>query len=194
MPASASVKNLYPSLGRIASDELSAQLSTAESYVEALLGRKISCQACVDTFDGQNYPLLKLKNFPVRSVEKIVFNSNGVLTEYTSASGYFRWSEKGDVVLQNYGFIDHMAGFPAGVFNIQVHYTNQGLSQSEQDRLIGGVAYWNLSQNTINPTLTSETIGAYSYSQASGTGSKDASAIPLFIQTLIAPYRRYRAL
>ena len=194
VPASTCVRDLYPSLLNLSDDAIAIRSATAEAYLERLLGRKISESDCVDVIDGNRQAVIMLTNTPVKSVEKLVYNTNGVKTEHLADSGYFQWSKRGEIVLRNSGFIGHMPGFFAGEFNIEVHYRCQGLSQAEQDNLIGGVMHWQQATASVNPVLQSETIGSYSYSnQQTGTNFNSGSSIPPFIQAMIAPYRRLRA-
>lgn len=193
MPASECVKDIYPSLKGLSVEQFAVQSAMAEAYLCRLLGRSISGGPVVDVFSGQNRPILVLRETPVRSVEKVVYDMNGSITEYDAASGHFHWAEKGLVTLRNDGFPDHLPGWRPGVCNVAVHYTSAGLSQPEQDMLIGGVMFWQSSQNAVNPVLNGETIGEYSYSAGGGGGGSGSSAVPAFITCLIAPYRRMRA-
>ena len=194
MPASSCIRDLYPSLKNMSDDQISLQSAVAESYLTRLLGRSVSGGDFVEHFDGQNKPVIVLQNHPVISVDKVIYNTNGSITEYDANSRHYQWSKKGEVILRNDGFPEHLPGWRPGIANIEIHYTAAGLSQPEQDMLIGGVIYWQSAQAAVNPIVNSETIGEYSYSAGGSSSGGGSSGIPSFIQGLIAPYRRMRCI
>lgn len=79
-----------------------------------------------------------------------------------------------------------MQGWEVGVQNIVVNYTSSGISQYEQDLLIGTVMNWFYDQNKRSPIISSESIGDYSYS----LNTAFLRGVPAQVMTLLQPYMR----
>jgi hypothetical protein len=178
MPVSPDVKDLFPSLAKLSPGPLQALAMAAEGWLVKVLGRDLDGGAKTETLSGENQPILWLANTPVSSVESVVIED---VTQ--PATGYY-FAKNGQLFRSKYGFRDHMRGWDVGIKNITVNYTSQGLSQSEQDMLIGTVMNWFVEQNSRSVMLSSERIGDYNYT----LNTAFSRGIPQAVNTVIYPY------
>ena len=180
MPVSTSVTDLFPSLAQLSPGQFQALATAAESWITRTIGRDLVEGSKTQTFTGRNQPILRLANTPVSSIQSIYVH--GVLKPSTDYS----FSSNGQIFKGGYGFSEHMQGWEVGVQNIVVNYTSSGISQYEQDLLIGTVMNWFYDQNKRSPIISSESIGDYSYS----LNTAFLRGVPAQVMTLLQPYMR----
>lgn len=183
MPVSPQVTSMYPQLASLAPGPLQALANAAEAYLVQVLGRDLTSGSKTQTFNGKNQSILWLNCTPVASVDSITTNGNAM--DMTS----IHWDSEGRVSRMWKGFWNQVLGWDPGITNIVVTYTSAGLDQTTQDMLIGVVMTWMLDMQGKSSTVSSESIGDYSYTM----NTAFLKGLPPYISTLIQPYRVYTA-
>lgn len=183
MPVSPQVTSMYPQLANLAPGPLQALANAAEAYLVQALGRDLTAGSKTQTFSGKNQSILWLNCTPVASVDSITSNGNAM--DMTS----IHWDSEGRVSRMWKGFWNQVLGWDPGITNIVVTYTSAGLDQTTQDMLIGVVMTWMLDMQGKSSTVSSESIGDYSYTM----NTAFLKGLPPYISTLIQPYRVYTA-
>lgn len=180
MPVSTALTDLFPSLSQLSPGQFQALAMAAEWWITRTIGRDLVEGQKTQTFTGRNQPILRLSNTPVVSIQSIYVND--VLKPSTD----YYFSSNGELFKSKSGFREHMQGWEVGVQNIVVNYTTSGISQYEQDLLIGSVMNWFYDQNKRSPVISSESIGDYSYS----LNTASMGGIPLAVMSVLSPYIR----
>ena len=189
MKLSDSAKLIYPSLAGMSDASLSAFTAAVVEWIQQKYGRNIQGGQRCHTFSSMGEQVLFLPDTPVCGIHAIEINGQ----ELVDFETYVDFGRNGKMTLggsRSGNKWNQLKGWSAGINNIRVSYTSEGVSQAMFDLYVGEVINWWEDANGRSVVVSSESIGDYSYV----LNSAFVKGVPVRVSTILSslmPVRTY---